>query len=214
MSTLPITSTQFEDNPYDPVWFARDFLHSPDGVGEFPQHHCKQTFEVALPFAERFRTAVDVGCRDGEFTRYLQHHFAHTYAFDARARKRFRYNVDLRKVTHFTCALGERMEEIEMFGGTHDATRTHPRKVRSYPLDSFDLRCVDFIKIDVEGYERRVLTGAERTIDRDRPVIIIEQNDVTLPGEAPHAAKEWLEARGYRHVATCPRGWDHVMIPG
>ena len=35
---------------------------------------------------------------------------------------------------------------------------------------------VDFMKIDVDGYEFRVLKGAERTILRDRPPIYIEFN--------------------------------------
>ena len=33
---------------------------------------------------------------------------------------------------------------------------------------------VDFIKIDVEGAEREVVLGAKRTIQHDRPRIIIE----------------------------------------
>jgi len=42
-------------------------------------------------------------------------------------------------------------------------------------LDSFDLPPVDFLKIDCEGYEYFILKGAERTVRRDRPCIIVEQ---------------------------------------
>ena len=42
-------------------------------------------------------------------------------------------------------------------------------------LDSFDLPPVDFLKIDCEGYEYFILEGAERTVRRDRPCIIVEQ---------------------------------------
>lgn len=38
-------------------------------------------------------------------------------------------------------------------------------------LDSFAIPHVDFIKIDTEGYEAQILTGASATIKRDRPVI-------------------------------------------
>jgi hypothetical protein len=81
MKTL-ITPTKFADNPYQPEWFERDYLVTPDGTREFPKHHCKRTFQVSFPFIRRMRTAVDIGCRVGEYSRYLQHHFARTYAFD------------------------------------------------------------------------------------------------------------------------------------
>jgi hypothetical protein len=78
-------------------------------------------------------------------------------------------------------------------------------------LDDFNITDVSYVKVDVEGFETKVLKGASMIIERDRPLIVIEQNEATLEGEAPFAAKEWLETRGYRHVATCPRGWDFIM---
>ena len=42
-------------------------------------------------------------------------------------------------------------------------------------LDSFGLCGVDFIKIDCEGYEVFVIRGAEKTIRREQPCIIVEQ---------------------------------------
>ena len=209
----PFPKTTFPNNPYQPAWFERDFFHSPDGVGEFPQHHCNQTFNISLPFVKKFRNAVDVGCRDGEYARYLQHYFSHTYCFDPRAMMNFCYNVDLSKVTHFSCALGDKPEIIRMAGGTHRRMEGRMRNAPCLTLDQFELADVDYIKIDVEGFERKVLRGGEHTIAACRPVIVIEQNEVTLPDENPLAAKAWLESQNYKHVATCPRGWDFVMVP-
>lgn len=39
---------------------------------------------------------------------------------------------------------------------------------------------VDFIKIDVEGFEREVLTGLSATIARDKPTVVLELNHWTL----------------------------------
>jgi FkbM family methyltransferase len=41
-------------------------------------------------------------------------------------------------------------------------------------LDSFNIENVSFIKIDVEGYERKVLDGAINTIIKYLPTILIE----------------------------------------
>ena len=39
-------------------------------------------------------------------------------------------------------------------------------------LDSFEFEDVDFLKMDVEGYERHVLLGAVETLKRERPTMI------------------------------------------
>lgn len=211
---FPVKWTEFDSNPYQPEWHLTDFMHTQDGIGDFPKHHCKMTFVKSVPFIKNRGIAIDVGCRDGEYSRYLQQEFEHVYAFDARRRKLFPYNVDLSKVTHFTCGLGDQVEVIEMFGGTHDKTRGKRHEVACHPLDAFGFENVSYIKIDVEGFEKKVLIGAEQTILRDRPLIVIEQNEVMLDNETdPLAAKRWLEERGYSHVATCDRGWDYIMAP-
>jgi len=42
---------------------------------------------------------------------------------------------------------------------------------------------ISLIKIDVEGYEAEVLKGLEKTIDRDRPVIVFEWNNQNTKNE-------------------------------
>ena len=42
-------------------------------------------------------------------------------------------------------------------------------------LDSFNLDNISFIKIDVEGYELKLLKGAFNTIEKNKPVIFIEK---------------------------------------
>jgi FkbM family methyltransferase len=209
--TLP-PATVWKDNPYQPEWAEQDYLHSADGAGVFPRNACKLTYLVSEPFIKSFRNAVDIGCRVGEFTRFLHLDFDHVTAFDPRLWPHFRFNVDLKKVTHFACALGDEPGEIEMFGGGHHYhANLSPRAVPVFTLDMFDLKNVDYIKIDVEGFEKKVLLGAARTIERDSPLIVIEQNHVVLDGEQQFSAKEYLESIGYRQVAVDTRNYDFVM---
>lgn len=46
-------------------------------------------------------------------------------------------------------------------------------------IDSFGFQKVDFIKIDVEGYEYEVLRGASDTISQLKPVISVEVREVS-----------------------------------
>jgi len=89
--SYPIEPTVFPPETYifESEWYTRDFFHSPDGIQEFPNHHCKLTWLLSQPYIKSFRNAVDIGCRDGEYTRYLQEHFKHVYGFDPRFRKLF-----------------------------------------------------------------------------------------------------------------------------
>jgi len=48
-------------------------------------------------------------------------------------------------------------------------------------LDSFNLTNVDYIKIDVDGFEVPVLQGAQETIRKNNPVINIEMKERKRP---------------------------------
>ena len=58
-------------------------------------------------------------------------------------------------------------------------------------LDNFNYKNVDLIKIDVEGDEFKVLKGAEETIKRCRPYIVIEKNPGFLE------INRWIKKFGY-----------------
>lgn len=60
----------------------------------------------------------------------------------------------------------------------------------------------DFIKIDVEGFEYRVLQGLSHTIKTQRPVLYVETIDTYLhaQGSSAHDVIHWLEQVPYRLV--------------
>ena len=109
-----------------------------------------------------------------------------------------RKNVGLAKKNNIRIlqlALGDENKEAEIyFSDTNrstafvlDRTERDDSKtavIRIKRLDDLfpeiDLDCLDFIKIDVEGYELRVLKGAKDTIDRYRPIVQMEFNSWTL----------------------------------
>ena len=61
-------------------------------------------------------------------------------------------------------------------------------------LDSFEFEKLDFIKMDVEWFELRVLQGAEQTIKKHRPIMYIEMHDA----QAFKLMNDW----GYRIICS------------
>lgn len=86
------------------------------------------------------------------------------------------------------CALG--LYEAEEFlhlelnvGASYVLPQHHHDRVLKVPcrrLDSFEFERVDFIKLDVEGYELYALLGAVVTLTRHRPIILLELNRPVL----------------------------------
>jgi FkbM family methyltransferase len=59
---------------------------------------------------------------------------------------------------------------------------------------------VALVKVDVEGHELAVFRGAERILDRDRPVLLFECEARHLSGRAPADVFSFLSGRGYEGV--------------
>jgi FkbM family methyltransferase len=70
------------------------------------------------------------------------------------------------------------------------------------PLDDFGLEA-DFIKIDVEGHEEAVLSGARQTIETNLPIMMIE-------GGERQGVAERLEKLGYTRLVF---GGDSLVRP-
>lgn len=178
---FPVTPSVFETNLFDNRYYENDFMFTPDGIGEFPEHHCKLTWVDSFPYIKNFRNAVDIGCRDGEYTRFLQKDFKHVYCFDYRRRKLLHKNIDVDKITHFKCALGDEHKLVKVSGAGSMTSGKIPTEKwyeeQIYTLDQFNLSDVDYIKIDVDGYELNVLKGSIETIKKFSPLLVIEQEN-------------------------------------
>ena len=85
------------------------------------------------------------------------------------------------------------------------------QEVKSTLLDYYEFTDVDFIKIDCEGYEYNILLGAEETIIKNKPVIIVEQkpNKGKKYGYADDEAVKYLKSLGMK-VHTVIAG-DYIM---
>ncbi|MDC6486536.1 FkbM family methyltransferase [Methylophilaceae bacterium] len=145
-----------------------------------PQHIDRCFYHIK----NRKHTAIDVGGHCGFWSFYLGGNFKKVYAFEPVEifRECFKKNIPHENVELLPVALGNENGfvsmnvELENTGATHVSSNTNDlNKVELKKLDDYELTDVDFIKIDVEGYENQVVLGAKETLLRNKPIIIVEQ---------------------------------------
>lgn len=168
---------------------------------------------------DRRRMAVDGGAHVGSWTIELAAHFDHVLAFEpapdtyaALLRNLFDRSVDPGCVDTYSTGLGRYYGVSGLgidrkwpgnSGGVYlDPAGTGPA-VSVGPLDAFALQELDFLKLDVEGAELDALRGAERTIRRCRPVIMVELKDRLLARRGTSSAETiaYLTELGAHEVA-------------
>jgi FkbM family methyltransferase len=114
-------------------------------------------------------------------------------------------------VTPVNKGLGQNEGELFLEEGEHNSggnriapgQQSQGKKIVVTTLDHFveenNITKIDFIKIDVEGYEYNVLLGAEKTIKKNQPSFFIELVDDFLKdqGASSKMLVEFLEQKKY-----------------
>jgi FkbM family methyltransferase len=144
-------------------------------------------FASSFAHIRNFRHAVDVGAHVGLWSRVFARMFEKVSAFEPISINQECFDRNLAKdrgrVVLHPYALGAEDGVAEFRVKEHNSGTTHIKvdgeSVQETAimkrLDDFDLQNVDFLKIDVEGYELPVIQGGEQMIKKWRPVVIVEQ---------------------------------------
>jgi FkbM family methyltransferase len=168
-----------------PSWFYRRRIAQEARAGE-PE------LAVLATLVRRGGTAVDIGANQGVYAYALADLADRVVAFEpnpdyaAFARRMLRGRAEVHALALSNRAgrgslhvpLSDQGMVLHLAGslkGTHSQFRdSKSYEVEVRTLDDFNLANTRFIKADVEGSEREVLDGAQATIARDRPVILLE----------------------------------------
>ena len=169
-------------------WFPDTEDHFPKMLAKSvskggPNEYQYQVRNRSLNYVKQNRVALDIGANVGLWSRDLVKRFDAVIAFEPVAmfrecltRNVFAKNLEIRDI-----ALGDQEGMIKMIitkgntGHTHVDPDSINGDTQITRLDSLELPIVDYIKIDCEGFEYRVLQGAEQTIKRCQPIVVIEQ---------------------------------------
>jgi len=138
------------------------------------------------------KTAIDVGANIGTISYYLSRYCRENHAFEINpqiADKLRRAKLANTKVYEIGLSDSRRSAFLRVplagfgpvFGNATieaandlDGRAIAMQELPVAMLDDFGLQDVGIIKIDVEGHELAVLRGAVKTLERDRPSLIIE----------------------------------------
>lgn len=170
------------------IWFPDEEQHLVGMVNRGPIVNGKGTYQYeklieALKYVQHYRCAIDVGMHVGLWAMHLATKFKTVIGFEPVQKHIECLKLNMEGFDNYqvhNCALGNQRKQVglKFFPGNSGGTQIFENggnDANMFKLDDFNLDTVDFIKIDVENYEPFVLEGGERTIRRQKPVIIIEQ---------------------------------------
>jgi FkbM family methyltransferase len=205
------------------IYLPTGDTHFPDMIRRGPLYAGKGTYQfnkldAALKYVRKFGTAVDVGAHVGLWTRVLADKFERVHAFEMMSTHAECLELNTvgmpNVVIHRDVALGSANGAVAIVveEGNTGNTRVDPKprpstlSVAMQALDSFFPAplTVDFIKIDVEGYEQQVAIGGAALIRRSKPVMVVEQkrDHAERYGSRAGEVIDLLKAWGARVVLT------------
>jgi len=154
-------------------------------------------------FTDKNKEAVDVGVYRGVYTYKLSKEFKHVHAFEPNpliypfleknltkivknmtlknlALSDSNGDVNLRIPSRSKSIFKTNYEEIYKLGCAtiHEGNKIDNKnnfKVKKIKLDDLlEDKNISFVKIDVEGHEREVITGSKKIIKKNKPVLLVE----------------------------------------
>lgn len=192
-----------------------------EGKGTYQYGKIKRALDLCQKYKPGMRVALDIGAHVGLWSRVLASHFDKVIAFEAHPdlAEIWRMNMadDMTAVLH-NYALSDGYDKLKIQYTADNSGNAHIAdgglEVQSFPLDEVFKDCepIDFIKIDVEGFEKFVIMGGGMLINRAKPVMVVEQKpgNGSRYGLSDTAAIDLLVSWGAR-VDSVKAG-DYFMV--
>lgn len=147
--------------------------------------HDRYALPIILEYIKEGYTVVDAGAFIGDHTHAYCNAVGPSgsvYAFEPNpaAFECLQYNCSSANL--FNCGLSNVKENVNYSAdnnagaGRITQESNNAITIKTITLDSLKLSALDFLKIDIEGYELNALKGAQKTISKYRPVCWIEIN--------------------------------------
>ncbi|MGE4259226.1 MAG: FkbM family methyltransferase [Candidatus Babeliales bacterium] len=175
--------------------------------------------EEALSLVGNFDTAIQAGGNCGVFPVHLAQHFDMVYTFEPHPDNFYCLNLNTQGIDNIVKSqmalgngkiLGMGIHHVNDNAGAH--YMIPDGDVTMIAIDSLNLDNVGLIQLDIEGGELGALQGAENTIKKCWPVIMVEEKG---HGQKYYnieigAVEKYLFEMGYKRVKKINR--DYIFI--
>lgn len=181
-----------------------------------PARYQWQVRDRSLKYVKNFNFALDIGANVGLWSRDLCDHFQTVVAFEPveQFRECLIKNVVKINLNVQSFALGDQNTTANMIitqdnmGHTHiDPTSIGQGSTEIKRLDDLNYSMIDYIKMDCEGFEYKIIQGAEQTLKRCRPIVVVEQKPHDMYQQSQHAAIELLQSYGMIRLDQVKDDW-------
>lgn len=166
--------------------------------------HDQGTADAIRQIVSKGDTAIDVGAHIGSLTKVMLDQGAKVHAFEPNYDSFQCLKHNCPAAFSYNLALSDEIGIRPFYCDPYNAgaSRFYERTldaILAVTLDSLRLPSVDFLKIDCEGAELRVLRGGRITINRDKPAMMIEVNRQALIQQhfTPEQLFIWLTEQDY-----------------
>jgi len=203
--TVPARSVVLTENSFWVLYGQHDkpTLLEDAGDGQNRQR------DASLKYVSAYRNAIDIGSNIGQWTRPLAKIFEKVICFEPNPNFRECFNRNITESNVILHPYGLSSHEHSAEQGKNDTHLNHvlgdtePREgdIKCRSLDSFNLTEIDYVKIDVDGFEVPLLEGARETLAVNAPVVNIEMKRAKRPVITRQATKI-LNDLGYKYVKT------------
>lgn len=173
----------------------------------FTQNTCLKKFlSWCNSQQKKFRTVIDVGAWCGTWAAELVPYSNKIIVFEPSKAHFHCLEKNIFSISNivepYRFAIGDREIMIDMIETEHtQEARVDDGKVgkiQMRTLDSFKFENVDLVKIDVEGYEMKVLEGAKKTLEKCQYLMIELNNNTKKYGSSNNDIEKYLFDLGWQ----------------
>lgn len=133
-------------------------------------------------YIQKTDICIQAGGACGMYPKLLAKYFKTVYTFEPHHENFYflskncpeeniiKLNAALGSKTGFVCL--EKLDNTNI--GQFEVSKTNTGIIPMMTIDSFEFPTVDFIQLDIEGYDHEAIKGATKTIEKYKPVISVE----------------------------------------